>query len=174
MGLLDRFKPKPHPLVTWLEQRGGTAHGRKLTFNDIKYDNGMRELHVYLEGRQAQPDRIQFQRPETYLTPEQAKALPSVHDPQWRAAMEAEDLPRGFHVGGGFVLDPDFNLESPLVIRHITRVGGYMERFSPAIERVVYEPPHLRIDVRREAGTPTELKRDIERAHELLSLLEEG
>jgi hypothetical protein len=174
VGLLDRFKPKPHPLIAWLEEQGGLAYGRKLAFHDQEYNDGSRQLFVSLEGRAEPAEHLQFQRPETYLTAEQAKVLPSVRDADWRARMADDDIPQGLHVGGGFVLDPDFNLDSPVLARHILKVGGYLERFSRSVDQVTYEPPLLRLNVMRDRATPTELRRDVECAHELLNLLEEA
>lgn len=170
MGLLDRFKKKPDPLVVWLEEQGGRAHGRKLSYVPGHMSATGVRLRVILHGRDdVAPDRIQFQRPETYLSAEQTAALPSIDDPRWRAQMEDA---QGLRVGGGFVLDPDFNPDSPLVARHIMRVGGYLERFSRSVDEVVYEPPLLCIDVVTETATPAILRRDLECANELLALLE--
>jgi len=170
MGLFDRFTKKD-PLVQWLEEHyGGLAHGRAMgVVPKVPVSAQRWYLQISLETP-AEPEHLQIQRPETYLTPEQAAALPVVTDADWPQRMQ-EDA-QGLHLGGGFVLDPDFDPDSRLVHVRARELVSYLERFSASVEVIRFEPPMLRILVIAEKTTPEELKRDIGRAHELASFLE--
>ena len=139
MGLFDRFTKK-EPLVQWLEDHyGGRAHGRAMGVVPKVPASAKRwHLQISLETS-AEPEHLQIQRPEIYLTPEQTSALPSVTDPDWPQRMQ--DDAQGLRLGGGFVLDPDFNPDSPLVHARAKDVVTYLERFSHAVEVICYEPP---------------------------------
>jgi hypothetical protein len=170
MGLLDRFTRKD-PLVQWLEEHyRGRAHGRVIgVVPKVPASAKRSHLQISLETA-AEPEHLQMQRPQTYLAPEQANALPSVTDADWPQRMQ--DDAQGLRLGGGFVLDPDFNPDSPLVHARAKDLVTYLERFSRSVEVIRYEPPMFRLLVAADRTTPDELRRDIERGHELLCFLE--
>jgi hypothetical protein len=170
MSLFDRFRAKPDALLQWLEGYcAGRPHGRRAEFLDGYESAGGARLKVALESAQPSPEYLPFVRPEVYLDPAQTAALPSIDDPDWRSRMEDA---QGLRVGGGFVLDPDFDINSALLRAHGSALGGYLERFSRAVYQVRYEPPWLFILVQRQGASEAELRRDIERADVLLSFLE--
>lgn len=172
MSLFDRFRAKPDALLQWLQGYcAGRPHGRRAEFFDGYQSAGGARLKVALESLQPSTEYLPFIRPEVYLDAAQTAALPSIDDLDWRSRMEGA---QGLRVGGGFVLDPDFDLESPLLRARGTGLGGYLERFSRNVDQLRYEPPWLFILVQRERTSEAELRRDIERADVLLSFLERG
>lgn len=188
MGLLDRFKPKPDPLLQWLQEQyavgessgpeeewtywTGTAHGRKLAFNTAsrsKFHD--RELELYLHGRvEGEDEYVIFYRPSDARDPAEIAALPSLFEPGWEAYLDGEEA-QELRAVAGFVLDGDFLGSSPM-LRRAPQLAGYLERFSPAVSAVHYERPYLKLAVDRAKTSPQELKRDIERAHLLLEFVE--
>ena len=170
MSLFDRFMKKD-PLLQWLEDHyRGRAHGRPMGIVPKVPATAKRwHLQISLETA-AGPEYLQIQRPETYLAAEQINALPSVTDADWPKRMQ--DDAQGLRLGGGFVLDPDFDPDSPLVHARAKDLVTYLERFSRSVEIIRYEPPIFRLLVAADRTTPNELRRDIERGHELLCFLE--
>ena len=169
MSIFDRFRAKPDALLQWLEGYcAGRPHGRRAEFFDGYQSAGGPRLKVALESPQPSSEYLPFVRPEVYLDARQSAALPSIDDPGWRSRMEDA---QGLRVGG-FVLDPDFDCDSPLLRARGAQLGGYLERFSRAVDQVRYEPPWLFILVQRHGTSEAELRRDIERADVLLSFLE--
>jgi hypothetical protein len=170
MSLFERFRAKPDALLQWLEGYcASRPHGRRAEFLDGYQSAGGPRLKVALESPRPSSEYLPFVRPEVYLDPAQAAALPSIEDPDWRARMEDA---QGLRLGGGFVLDPDFDIDSPLLRARGAELGGYLEPFSPSVDQVRFEPPWLFILVRREDASEAGLRRDIERADVLLSFLE--
>jgi hypothetical protein len=188
MGLLDRFR-KPDELLEWMKDayrlapaaRGetwtwsGSAHGRTLKLRTESPGRERDELPIWIfpEGMPEQDGEqlFKFFR-EQALAPDVVRVLPSITDPDWPERTHDED-PMSLKVGGGFLLDWDFDVESPVLRRHGVELAPYLERFSPATSRAYMELPWMVLGLKAEGLTPSVVKRDVECAHEFLAFFEE-